>query len=258
MAMKLLLDPATSVTGAAITGGTGGNANPPAATPNSPAASVPVPAAPVVAAPAAPASAKPAEVKADAPGFMAAPGAKPEEKKPAAADVPADPAKPAATEEKWALKVPEGVAIKPEHLQKFEEEMKALGMDSAKAQKILDRDLAHDARQRETYIKQADEQSVKWHGDLKSRWGDKFNDMDAQVKRVFDHGDPDGKFRAALSAMKLQYAPELMQFVERFAPLFADPRLNPPSQVGVTVQDTRTPREKLTAEYERRMKAPVS
>lgn len=226
--------------------------------------------APVVAAaPAAPAKAAWMEApKADAPA-PAAPTAKiqaavADPAKPAA--VVAEPDKPAAaiepvkTEpakapEKYDLKAPEGVTMEAASLEKFGAEMKALGLSQEQAQKLLVRDHEASKASRDAMVAQLDGFDKANLAKLQTRWGDKFPEMSEKVKRVFDYADPKGNLRKEVEAMKMAHAPELIEFVERFVPLFEEPSLKAPSAAGVTEKDTRPLSERLKADYQKRMAA---
>jgi hypothetical protein len=53
--------------------------------------------------------------------------------------------------------------------------------------------------------------------------------------------------------MKLAHAPELIEFVERFVPLFEEPSLKAPSAAGVTEKDTRPAQDRLVEKYRKQM-----
>jgi len=219
-------------------------------------------AAPAAATPAAPAKAAWMEApKADAPA-PAAPAGKiaAEPVKPAAAE----PEKPAATEakpepakapEKYDLKAPEGVTMEAAALEKFGAEMKALGLSQEQAQKLLVRDHEAQKASQASLMAQLDGFDKANLAKLQSRWGEKFPEMSEKVKRVFDYADPKGVFRKEVEAMKMAHAPELIEFVERFVPLFEEPSLKAPSAAGVTEKDTRPPFEQLKDKYAKQMAA---
>ncbi len=176
----------------------------------------------------------------------------------------ADPAKPAATEAakaapaadvKFDLKAPEGVTMEAAALEKFGAEMKALGLSQEQAQKLLVRD--HEASQasRTAVMTQLEGLDKANLAKLQQRWGEKFPEMSEKVKRVFDYADPKGNLRKEVEAMKMAHAPELIEFVERFVPLFEDPSLKAPSAAGVTEKDTRPLNERLKDDYRKRMAA---
>lgn len=249
--MRILLDPAVSATGAA-TGGAGGPASPspaPAATPSP---------APVTATSAAPAVLEKKEPAAPAEGSAKGSAKSPwlETAKPAdpAAKAPqAEPAKePAKADEKYSLKVPEGMSMEAAALEKYGAEKKALGLSQEQTQKLLEHDLASQKAQHEGLVKQVHEQDAKWAEEYKAKCGEKYVENAEMIKRVFDYGDSDGSFRKSLGDMGLGNAPQLLAFVEKFIPLFREPSLKAPSRAVTSEPDNRTPQERLTAKYEAR------
>lgn len=236
--MRLLFDPAVADKP------TGGAATPavlPAGT---------APPAAAVAAPAAPAKA----------AWMEPPkeGAKPVEPvgkvdpaavvKPVVTDA-AKPVDPAAPPVKFELKAPDGATIEAAALEKFGAEMQSYGLTQEQAQKLLVRD--HEAQKAATdgYMKTLDGLDQTNLKALQTRWGDKFPEMSEKVKRVFDYADPKGTLRKAAEGLKMAHAPELIEFVERFVPLFEEPSLKSPSTAGVTEKDTRPLNEQLVDKY---------
>lgn len=229
--MKLMLDPA-------VGGAAGGGAIPAAAagTPAPASPSVAVAAAPPSPTPAAPAATTPAAPAATGAGFMAAP------------DPKAAPPQPVA-QPKTEFKLPEGVKMEPAALEAYERLMKESGMTQAQTEKLIERDLKQQKEQYDSTVSQMKGQNQKWFTELQAKHGAKWAEMDSDLKKVLDYGDPSGNFRKGLAAMEMQYNPELVGFLERFIPLFRGPSLAPPSSTGVTQQDNRSPQEKLAEHY---------
>ena len=238
--MRLLLDPAVAdkPTGGAVT---------PAVLPagTAPPAAAAAPAAPAKAAWMEPpkADAKPIEPvgKVDPATVV----------KPVATDAakPVDPAAAPVVPVKFELKAPDGATIEAAALEKFGTEMQSLGLTQEQAQKLLVRD--HEAQKAATdgYMKTLDGLDQTNLKALQARWGDKFPEMSEKVKRVFDYADPKGTLRKAAEGLKMAHAPELIEFVERFVPLFEEPSLKSPSTAGVTERDTRPLNEQLVDRY---------
>lgn len=229
MSMKLFLDPA-------VTSAAGG-------TP-----------APVVEAKPAAVAAAPAPAAPAAPSYMAPPAPKAEEKKLDAA-APAAPAAAPAAPEKYSLAVPEGQKMEAADLQAFEARMQALGVTKDQAQKLLESKITERKASHEADLKFMDTQQSKDLEGLKARWGERYAENDAKLKVVFDYIDPSGAFRKGLSDARMAHNPVLIGALERLIPLFESPSMRPPSSTGVTQQDNRTQREKLIADYEKRMTA---
>lgn len=194
-------------------------------------------------APAAPAAKIPAAAPAE-PAKPAAPAAE-----------AAKPAEPAKAPEAFDLKAPEGVTLEPAALEGYKNLAKELGLTSEQAQKFIVRDQAAQKASRDGFVAQLDSLDKANLAKLKDRWGEKFPEMSEKVKRVFDYADPKGVFRKEVEAMKMAHAPELIEFVERFVPLFADPSLKAPSAAGVTEKDSRPLSERLKDDYRKRMAA---
>lgn len=230
---------------AIVTGAAGGGAGvlppAPAATPNIPAAA-PAPAS-VTATAAAPAVLEPAKT----PWMESAKPADPAAK--AAEPIKADEKKP---DEKYSLKIPEGMSMEAVALEKYGADKKALGLSQEQTQKLLEHDLAGQQAQHDALVKQLTEQDAQWSKAYRDKCGEKYQEAGEMLKRVFDYGDPDGSFRKALEGMKLAHSPQLLTFMERFVPLFREPNLKQPSRAVTSEPDNRTPQERLVAKYEQR------
>jgi hypothetical protein len=205
----------------------------------------------------APAPAAAAPAKAPEKGAWLADG------KPAPAAAAAEPATPAAaaTEakqpEKLKVTVPEGFKMEAAALEAFEADMTALGVTSEQAQKLLAKNLETQKASHEALLSQLDKQDSDWLGELKTAWGEKFAENGEKLKRVYDYIDPQGDLRKGLEAMKLAHNPVLNKALAKLIPLFEEPKLKPPSAAGVPEKDTRTPMERLAAQFREDLKKPM-
>lgn len=239
--MRLLLDPAVKEVAAA--GGA-------AVTTASTSAQVSVAKAEPVAAPPASTAAPTtkAEETAKAP-WMAVGDAKPEAK--------ADATKPAAAaetskdkaDEKFTFKLPEGHSMEAAALDAFGADMKALGVNQDQAQKLLERKLSAEKESYDLTLAQINKQDIDWEKELRDTWGAKYAETGEKLKRVYDYIDPQGDLRKGLEAMRMAHNPVLNKALAKLIPLFEDPKLRAPSSTGVQEKDTRTPQEKLAAQY---------
>jgi len=226
-----------------------------------PAVSVVTPAATPAAAAVPPHAAAPAAAAAAAPAKAPEKAAWLADGKPAAAAEPAKPAAAAADAkqpEKLKVTVPEGFKMEAAALEAFEADMSALGVTSEQAQKLLAKNLQAEKASHEALLSQLDKQDADWLGELKGAWGEKFAENGEKLKRVYDYIDPQGDLRKGLEAMKLAHNPVLNKALAKLIPLFEEPKLKPPSAAGVPEKDTRTPMERLSAQFRSDLAKPMA
>lgn len=154
-----------------------------------PTTPTPAPVAPppaVVAPPAAVAPVAPAAPVAATPDAAPATPVKPADALSAALEAPVAPVVPAAIE----LKLPEGFVVDAPGLDGFKTLALEAGLDSPKAQKILDHYISFESQRADAAAKAAIEQDAKWAAELKvdpEIGGDKWNESLVQARKGLKH-----------------------------------------------------------------------
>lgn len=153
-----------------------------------PEPTIPTPAlvAPLSAVVAPPAAAAPVAHVAATPDAAPATPAKPADALAAALEAPVAPVVPAGIE----LKLPEGFVVDAPGLDGFKTLALEAGLDSPKAQKILDHYISFESQRADAAAKAAVEQDAKWAAELKvdpEIGGDKWNESLVQARKGLKH-----------------------------------------------------------------------
>lgn len=184
----------------------------PAPVQNAPA--TPPPAAPPAAPPPAPPAAAqpPAAPPARPPtpsALEGAPPAPPNPPAPPAAPAPGDAPKPV----EYKLELPQGSLLGPKAVEDTIAFAKANNLSNDVAKAILERDSTALGTQREVIVKQLEDQSGAWYGQLQK--DPSFGVNSALISKGLKQYDPKGEFLTAVKAMHQQNNPILFNFLSR-------------------------------------------
>lgn len=134
----------------------------------------------------------------------------------APAPVPAPAPTPAPAPVEYKIKLPENSYMKPADVEKLTAFAKERKFTPEQAQAFVDWGHEQRAEFQSSAMSQLEEQGKSWLAEVKADpqiGGAKWGETEANVRRAFELGDPDGSFRKELEAAHLSYNPGFVRFL---------------------------------------------